>query len=58
MVLDINNGKAVSVVWPLARCLAWKSPDRAIMEIQSINSSTYTPLNITAIDWTLQKRPL
>ena len=49
------TAKRSRAVWPIVRCSAWKSPDRAITAINLLTS--YNPLSITAIDWTLQRGP-
>ena len=53
--LDINNGKAVSGRVAFSPMLGVEVAGSSYYGNQS--STSYNPLSITAIDWTLQKGP-
>ena len=54
---DINNGKAVVGRLAYSPMLGVEVGGSSYFGNSNNNSSNYTPINITALDWTLQKGP-
>jgi hypothetical protein len=54
---DINNGKAVIGRLAYSPMLGMEVGGSSYFGNSNNNGSTYTPLNITAIDWTIQRGP-